>query len=72
MTHHMSHLLKAASHSYFDKDAALRLRVLAQKSVGISDSSLSIQVNHAIEQIEILDSQLEKIETEHFISIKTL
>ena len=61
---HMAHLLKVTSHGHFDKDTAQRLRVLAQKSVGVSDSSLSIQVTHAIYQIELLDSQLEKIDTE--------
>lgn len=61
---HMAYLLKVTSHGHFDKNTAQRLRVLAQKSVGVSDRSLSIQVTHAIEQIELLDSQLEKIETE--------
>lgn len=40
------------------------LRVLAQKSVGINDSSLSIQITQTIEQIELLDSQLFHTELE--------
>ena len=54
---HMTHLLKVNSHGRFDKKMAQQLRVLAQKSIGASDSSLSIQVTHTIQQIELLDSQ---------------
>lgn len=41
---HLAHLLQLASHGHFGKDTARELRVLAQKSVGINDSSLSIQI----------------------------
>lgn len=61
---HLSHLLAAASHGHFKKEQAKELRVLAQKSVGASDSSLSIQITHTIAQIELLDSQLKQVETE--------
>ena len=61
---HLSHLLEVASHGHFKKEHAKELRVLAQKSVGASDSALSIQVTHTIGQIELLDSQLEKVESE--------
>ena len=61
---HMTHLLKVNSHGRFNKEMAQQLRVLAQKSVGASDSSLSIQVTHTIQQIELLDSQLERVEAE--------
>lgn len=61
---HLAHLLKVNSHGRFDKKMAQQLRVLAQKSVGASDSSLSIQVTHTIQQIELLDSQLERVEAE--------
>ena len=37
---------------------------LHQKSVGTSDGALSIQITHSIAQIELLDSQLNKIEEE--------
>ncbi|MFR8855212.1 MAG: hypothetical protein ACLVG6_00225 [Dorea formicigenerans] len=53
-----------ASHGHFGKDKARGLRVLAQKSVGVNDSSLSIQITQTIEQIELLDSQLFHTELE--------
>ena len=61
---HLTHLLKANSHGHFDKDTAQQLRVLAKKSVGASDSALSIQITHTIAQIELLDSQLDRVEFE--------
>ena len=61
---HLAHLLEVASHSHFSKEKARELRVLAQKSVGVNDSSLSIQITHTIEQIELLDSQLFHTELE--------
>ena len=61
---HLTHLLKSSSHGHFKRETAVELRVLAQKSVGNSDKSLSIQVTHSIEQIELLDRQLEQIESE--------
>ena len=61
---HLAHLLEVASHGHFGKEKARELRVLAQKSVGVNDSSLSIQITHTIEQIELLDSQLVHTELE--------
>ena len=61
---HMAHLLKVNSHGHFDKTNAQQLRVLEQKPVGANDSALSIQVTHSIRQIELLDSQLERVEAE--------
>lgn len=61
---HLTSLLKYASHGHFNKDTARDLRVLARKSVGINDSSLSIQITQTIEQIELLDSQLFHTELE--------
>lgn len=61
---HLAHLLQEASHGHFGKDKARELRVLAQKSVGVSDSSLSIQITQTIEQIELLDRQLFHTELE--------
>ena len=61
---HLAHLLEVASHGHFGKERARELRVLAQKSVGVNDSSLSIQITHTIEQIELLDSQLFHTELE--------
>ena len=61
---HLAHLLKVTSHGHFDKAKAQQLRVLAQKSVGASDNALSIQITHTIAQIELLNDQLDKVETE--------
>jgi transposase len=61
---HLSSLLVKTSHGHFTKEQAKELRVLAQKSVGASDSALSIQITHTIAQIELLDSQLERVEAE--------
>ena len=61
---HLAHLLECASHGHFKKEKASQLRVLARKSVGSPDSALSIQVVHAIEQIELLDSQIDHVEAE--------
>ena len=61
---HLAHLLKVTSHGHFDKETAQQLRVLAQKSVGACDSALSIQITHTIAQIELLNDQLDKVETE--------
>ncbi len=59
---HLANLLRVASHGHFKKDKALELRVLAQKSVGSNDSSISIQITQTIEQIELLDSQMDNVE----------
>lgn len=61
---HLAHLLEASSHGHFKKEEAKELRVLAQKSVGTSDSALIIQITHSIAQIELLDSQLDRVESE--------
>ncbi len=58
---HLTHLLKCASHGHFKKSTAIELRALAQKSVGIYDTSISIQVADTIEQIELLDRQLSEV-----------
>ena len=61
---HLSNLLVKSSHGHFTKDMARELRVLAQRSVGLNDSSLSIQITQTIAQIELLDSQLFETELE--------
>ena len=61
---HLSHLLQTSSHGHFDKETARQLRALAQKSVGNSDSTISIQITQTISQIELLDSQINKVEAE--------
>ena len=64
---HLANLHKVDSHGHFTNEQAKELRVLAQKSVGANDSPISIQIAQTIQQIELLDSQLEKIEGNHFI-----
>lgn len=40
------------------------IRALAQKSVGVSNSAISIQITQTISQIELLDSQLKNVDSE--------
>ena len=61
---HLAHLLTVTSHGHFDKQTAQQLRALAQKSVGVSDSAISIQITQTISQIELLDSQLKNVDSE--------
>ncbi len=61
---HLAHLLEVSSHGHFKKEEAKELRVLAQKSICTSDSALSIPITHSIAQIELLDSQLDRVESE--------
>ena len=61
---HLTNLLKHYSPGHFKKDTARELRVLAQKSVGINDSSLALQITQTIEQIELLSHQLFDTELE--------
>ena len=61
---HLSHLLQITSHGHFDKETTRQLRVLAQKSVGNSDSTVSIQITQTISQIELLNNQMNKVVTE--------
>lgn len=61
---HLTHLLDSASLGRFKKDTASELRVLARKSFGSPDTALSIQTVHAIKQIELLDSQIDRVEDE--------
>ena len=57
------YLLYLASKGHYTKEKAKELRVLAQQSVGSSDSSISIQITHTIEQVELLDSQIKDVES---------
>ena len=66
---HLSHLLKSASHVHFNKDTSRQLRVLAQKSVGNSDSTVSIQITQTNSQIELLDSQIDKVDADEMTEI---
>ena len=61
---HLAALLTKTSHGHFKKEQAAELRVLARKSVGQSDQTLSIQVTSVIAQIELLDEQIARVEAE--------
>ena len=69
---HLAHLLETTSHGHFKKDKAQALRILAQKSVGSSDSSISIQITQTIEQVELLDSQIYDVEAQITTIVKSL
>ena len=59
---HLATLLKTTSHVHFTKEHANKLRVFTQESAGTNNITLYIQITQSIEQIELLDSQLKKIE----------
>lgn len=61
---HLSKLLQKASHGHFHKETAEELRILARKSVGCNDSSISIQITQSIEQIELLARQRDEVESQ--------
>lgn len=61
---HLKNLLVYNSQGHFKKETALELRVLAQKSVGTVDRSLSIQITQSIAQIELLDRQINTVDNE--------
>jgi len=58
----LSNILKINSHGKYKKEDAIKLRELAKNSVGISNPSLSLQIKHAILQIELFDSQIQEVE----------
>ncbi len=61
---HLTNLLNKASHGHFKKDTAQKLRVLAQKSVGTGNKSISIQITQSLEQIELYDRQEKEVVAE--------
>ena len=69
---HLSHLLEVSSHGHFKKDTATELRILAQKSVGCNDSSISTQITRIIQLIELLDSQVHDVESEMELIVNSL
>lgn len=69
---HLKSLLVSTSREHHGKETALELRVLAQKSVGIIDKSLSIQIVQSVKRIELLDSQLITVESEMEDIIRSL
>lgn len=69
---HLSHLLETTSHEQFKKDSATELRILAQKSVGSNDSSISTQITQTIDLIELLDSQVKDVESQMELIVTSL
>jgi transposase len=69
---HLASLLNKASHGHFKKDKAQELRVLAQKSVGTGNKTISIQITQSISQVELYDRQLEEIHAEIEKTMKSL
>lgn len=58
---HLSYFLVTASHGHFKEEQAKESAVLAQKSVGVNNSALFIQITHSIAQFKLLDSQLDSV-----------
>jgi len=59
----LTNILHDNSHGRYGKDDAIHLRELAKSSVGIDNPSLSLQIKHAILQIELYDEQIAEVET---------
>ena len=58
----LTNILHDNSHGRYGKHDAIRLRELAKFSVGIDNPSLSLQVKHAILQIELYNEQIAEVE----------
>lgn len=58
----LTNLLYKASKGHFGLEKANKLKELAKSSIGINNSSLSIQIKHSIKQIELLDEQINEID----------
>lgn len=51
----IANLLSKASKGHFSLDKVQKLKKLAKSSIGVNNSSLSIQIKHSFKQIELLD-----------------
>lgn len=58
----LSNILHDNSHGRYNKNDAIRLRELAKNSVGIDNPSLSLQIKHAILQIELYNEKIAEVE----------
>lgn len=58
----LTNILHDNSHGRYGKEDAIRLRKLAKSSVGIDNPSLSLQIKHAILQVELYDEQIAEVE----------
>ena len=59
----LTNLLSKSSHGHFDQSYAVRLKELASQSVGIKNSTLSLQILQSIQQIEMYTKQLAEVES---------
>lgn len=59
----LSNILSKASRGRFGRQYAQSLKSLAMSSVGAKDSYLSVQITQTIAQIELIESQLNELET---------
>ncbi len=59
----LTNLLFKASKGHFSLEKAQKLKELAKSSIGVNNSSLSIQIKHSLKQIELLDSQIKEIDS---------
>ena len=64
----LTNLLSKTSKGHYKQSHAVQLKELASQSVGIKNSTLSLQILQSINQIELYNSQLEEVENE----IKTI
>lgn len=68
----LTNILHDNSHGRYGKQDAIHLRELAKSSVGIDNPSLSLQVKHAILQIELYDEQIAEVESLYKIILDKL
>lgn len=59
----LSNILSKASRGRFSKQDAESLKSLARSSVGVKNTYISIQITQTIAQIELIESQLNELET---------
>jgi len=59
----LTNILLNNSHGRYTRNDAIRLRELAKHSVGIDNPSLSLQIKHAILQIELYNEQIAEVES---------
>lgn len=59
----LTNLLSKSSRGHFNQSNAVRLKELASQSVGIKNSTLSLQIFQSIQQIEMYTTQLAEVES---------
>lgn len=59
----LTNILHDNSHGRYSKNNAIALKELAKTSVGIDNPTLSLQIKHAILQIQLYDEQIKEVES---------